>query len=274
MRQIIINILLIALLAMAFPFHTSGNVKQIDFNYPQDVSKEALADLDKAMKVGDGQETVNALVRYSIAQSGISQENMPKIIDQIETVIKKEKQPHVRALLNYFEALIYNGYCDRYGWGRKRNNPVEEMPTDVTEWDRSQFERKIMELCDKSLADMEALKQVPVTSLPKVLVYNDLGATYVPTLFEFMTIKNLDLLRGIEDADPICRSLKERWLKETEGNVPAHIYAMTNTGKSITKEDYAKYSDSEYCAELLKQISFNDRKERYETLKVYVKRFP
>ena len=274
MRQKIINILLIALLAMAFPFHTSGNVKQIDFNYPQDVSKEALADLDKAMKAGDGQETVNALVRYSIAQSGISQENMPKIIDQIETVIKKEKQPHVRALLNYFEALIYNGYCDRYGWGRKRNNPVEEMPTDVTEWDRSQFERKIIELCDKSLADVEALKQVPVTSLPKVLVYNDLGATYVPTLLEFMSMKNLELLRGIDDADPICRSLKERWLKETEGNVPAHIYAMTNTGKSITKEDYAKYSDSEYCAELLKQISFNDRKERYETLKDYVKRFP
>ena len=273
MKRGLICILLIALLTMAFPIHTSGAGK-VDFNYPQDVSKEALADLEQSLKTGDGQLTVDALVRYSIAQSGISQEKMPDIVNQLETVINKEKQPHIRALLNYFEALVYKSYCDRYGWGRRRNNPVEEMPTDVTEWDRSQFERKIIELCDKSLADLESLKQVPVTSLSKILVYNELGATYVPTLFEFMSIKNLELLRGIDDAEPICSSIKERWLKDTEGNVPAHIYAMNNTGKSITKEDYAKYRDSEYSAELLKQIIFYDRKERYEALKDYVKRFP
>ena len=273
MKRGLICILLIALLTMAFPFHTSGAGK-VDFNYPQDVSKEALADLEQALKTGDGQLTVNALVRYSIAQSGISQDNMPKIVDQIETVIKKEKQPHIRALLNYFEAIIYSSYCDRYGWGRNRSNPVEEMPTDVTEWDRNQFELKIIQLVEKSLTDLESLQRVPVNTLPKILVYNELGATYVPTLQEFLLMKDLELLDEMDAATPLCKTIKERWLKSTEGNVPAHIYALTHTGQYITKDVYTQYQDNEFCAELLKHISFYDRKERYETLKDYVKRFP
>ena len=49
---------------------------------------------------------------------------------------------------------------------------------------------------------------------------------------------------------------------------------MTNTGKSITLEDYKKYQDSEYCALLLKQLYFPERKDRYQALQDYVKRFP
>ena len=57
MKKHILYTLLTALLAMAFPFHSSGIVKPVDFNYPKNVSKEALSDLDKALKDGDGQMT-------------------------------------------------------------------------------------------------------------------------------------------------------------------------------------------------------------------------
>ena len=167
---------------MAFPFNSSGSTKEIDFNFPQDVSKQALTDLDKALKAGDGQQTVDALVRYSVAQSGISQDNMADIVSRIDAVIDKEKQPHIKALLYHLEALIYQGYRDRYASWSDRNNPVEETPTDVSEWDRRQFDKKIAELIEKSLADPAALKAVAVTSLPEIIRCNELGATYVPTL--------------------------------------------------------------------------------------------
>ena len=53
MKQTIIHILSIVLLIMAFPFSSSGNNREVDFNFPQDVSKEALADMDKALKGSD-----------------------------------------------------------------------------------------------------------------------------------------------------------------------------------------------------------------------------
>lgn len=238
--------------------------KVIDFNYPQDVSKKALADLDKAFKSGDGELTVDALVRYGIAQAAISQENMPDIISHIETAIAKEKRPHFKALLYYFEALVYQSYRERYAsWSRE--NPEGEEPADVSEWDRSQFDTKILELIRQSLANPEALKQVAVTSLPNIIKCNELGATYVPTLNEFMIMKDIELLKNIDgiDVDPMKDALKNQWVDDTQGNVPAHIYAITATGKHRTAEEYAKYQDSEYCALLLDYISFGSDKEEY-----------
>ena len=277
MRQRIIYLIFTVLITMAFPFHSSGIEKEIDFNFPQDVSKNALSDLNRALKAGDGELTVDALVRYSIAQSGISQDNMPDIIARLEQVINKEKQPHIKALLYHLEALIYRGYRDRFaGWG-SRNNPVGEEPTDVSEWDRRQFDVKILELASKSLSDREALKQVAVTSLPNIIKCNELGATYVPTLNEFMLMKNIELLNSMTsdiETEPLIQAMESQWLDETADNAPAHIYAICDIGEYLSKEEFMKYQDSEYCALLLDRTSFGDDKETYKALQDYVKRFP
>ena len=274
MKQLFYHILFSAILIMAFPFDSSGANKDVDFNFPQDVSRDALSDLNKALKSGDGQQTVDALIRYSIAQSGISQDNMADIVEKIESVIKKEKRPEYKALLYYFEAMVYQSYRDEYARWAKRNNPEGEEPTDVSEWDRHQFDVKIAELLHKSLEDPEALSRVPVTSLPDIIKCNKLGATYVPTLQEFMLMKNIDVFRDMIGYEPACQMLMDRWQLSTEGNVPAHIYAMTQSGKSISLDDYNKYSDNEYSALLLDQVSFSDDKEGYKVYKDYVQRFP
>ena len=260
---------------MAFPFHSSGSGKTIDFNFPQDVSKNALTDLDAALKSGDGQQTVDALVRYSVAQSGISQDNMADIVSRIETVINKEKQPHIRALLTHLEALVYKGYRDRYARWSDRNNPVEEVPADVSEWDRKQFDKKIAELIEKSLSEPAALKQVAVTDLPEIIQCNELGATYVPTLHEFMLMKGKEMLEQSDlDDDNLVERIKADWLAATEDNVPAHIYALTQNQPSIPIETYRQYQDNEHCACLLSNMSWENDKVQYKTLKEYVERFP
>ena len=258
---------------MAFPFNTLGN-KVIDFNFPQDVSKQALDDLNKALKTGDGQQTVDALVRYSIAQSGISQDNMPDIIKKIESVSNKEKRPEFKALLYYFEAMAYKGYYNRSARWSNRNNPVGEEPADISEWDSKQFETKIKELLVKSLAEPEALKQIPVTSLPDIIKCNELGAIYVPTLYEFLLIKNLEMFQDMPDSEIICPHIEERWLLATEDNIPAHIYALTSSGRSISLDDYKKYQDNEFSGLLLENVYTYDSKEFYRILKEHVERFP
>ena len=276
MKQTIIHILTIVLLFMAFPFHSSGSEKEINFNFPQDVSTQALADLDKALKGSDdGQLLVDALVRYSIAQSGISQDNMADIVSRIETVAGKEKRPHIRALLYHLEAMVYKGYRDRYtGWS-DRNNPAEEVPEDISEWDRQQFDQKITELVEKSLAEPDALKAVAVTSLPDIIKCNKLGATYIPTLHEFMLMKGKEMLdHTMTDNEDVKKRINSDWLTSTEDNVPAHIYALTQIQSPITLETYRKYQDNEHSFQLLHYTTWAGDKERYHVLKEYVERFP
>ena len=264
------------LMIMASPFNSMGKDKKvIDFNYPQDVSKEALADLDKALKSGNGQLTVDALVRYSIAESGISQDNMPDIVERLDQVIAKEKQPHIKALLYYFEALVYQGYRDRYARWSDRNNPVGEVPADVSEWDRKQFDKKITELIEKSLAEPEALKAVAVTSLPEIIECNELGATYVPTLHEFLLMKCMEMLQSMnDDNEDLQERIKADWLATTEGNVPSHIFALVSTSQKDIKAEYERYRDNEHCAYLLNYVTFDDNKAKYAELKDYLQRFP
>ena len=260
---------------MAFPFHSSGSPKEIDFNFPQDVSKNALTDLDAALKTGDGQQVVDALVRYSVAQSGISQDNMADIVTRIETVIDKEKQPHIRALLYHLEALVYKGYRDRYARWSDRNNPVEETPADISEWDRSQFDKKIAELIEKSLAEPQALKAVAVTSLPEIIQCNELGATYVPTLYEFLLMQGMEMTHQIvREDDTQVERIKADWLAATEGNVPAHIYALRQIKPSIPIETYRQYQDNMHCGYLLSNMTWESDKVKYKTLQEYVERFP
>jgi len=273
MKRQAIHLILIVFIAMAIPFHATAN-NYVDFNFPKDVSQNALNDLNKALKSGNGQQTVDALVRYSIAQSSISQDNMPEIVSRIDAVIAKEKQPHIRALLYHLEALAFESYRDRYAGWRDRNNPAEELPADFSEWDRKQFNHKIIELIDLSLTDVEALKATPVTSLPGIIKYNELGATYVPTLLEFMYQHSLDLLIGDDDAVALQRIIKDQWTSATQDNAPAHIYALVQTGQNINLEVYRKYQDSEYCAKLLDRLSLYDDKEMYKLLNEYVTRHP
>ena len=276
MKQTIIHILSIVLLIMAFPLNSSGDNREIDFNFPQDVSKEALADIDTALKGSDdGQLLVDALVRYSIAQSGISQDNMADIVSRIETTINKEKRPHIKALLYHLEALVYKGYRDRYSRWSDRNNPVEEVPKDISEWDRQQFDKKITELIEKSLAQPDALKAVAVTSLPGIIKCNKLGATFVPTLHEFLLMMGKEMLSSLGiDNEELKERVKTDWLATTQDNVPAHIYALTQTQPTITLETYKQYQDNECCAYMHDFMSWENNKEHYKVLKDYLARFP
>ena len=179
-------------------------------------------------------------MRYGIAQSGISQDNMPGIIDQLEKVIKKEKRPTYKALLYLFEAMVYDGYCDRYASYRDRNNPVEQTSTDVSEWSREQFEGKILQLLSKALENPEALKEIPVYSMPDILVYNDLGVLYTPTLLEFMSRECYDMLGSNRFGNSLREQIKDRWLETTQDNMAAHSVLIALVGIGLATVMYLK----------------------------------
>ena len=197
--------------------------------------------------------------------------DMPEVVKRLESTIAKEKKPHIKALLYYFEAMVYQGYCNRYARRSDRNNPIEEIPADVSEWDRNQFNKKIAELVEKSLAEPEALKAVAVTSLPGIIECNELGATYVPTLFEFLSMKSLELLK---DNDELIDRIKTDWLNVTDGHDAPNMYAVIQTGKGDLRAAYDRYRDSEHNALLLPKLSFDDNKQKYAELKQYLQRFP
>lgn len=254
---------------MGFFSFSAHSQDEPDFDYPQEVSKDALAQLKKAQKSGDGQMMVDALVRYSIAKGKVSQEAMDTIITQIEDVKKKEKRSDYKAILNFLEACVFESYRDAYGMG-DRKNAVDEAPAnDYTEWDTEQFNNKIKELIHAALADEEYLKQCPIGNYSKIFIDGDeMGAVYVPTLFQALCVHCFPLTND----DVLEKELENRWINSCTKGSPEWMYAMTERVEYDNPfEEYKKYKDNEHSALFLLKSSPTDH---YVDFKEYVNRFP
>ncbi|MBR1726813.1 MAG: hypothetical protein IJ724_09245, partial [Muribaculaceae bacterium] len=238
----------------------------VDFNYPQDVSKTALTDLDKALKGGDGKLVVDAIVRYSLAQSGISQDNMPEIVKRIESSVQQEKRPEYRALLHYFEACVFNAYLERYGLHDRENPDAEIAPDDYTEWDYAMFHNKIDQLLRQALSQPEELKRHPISEFDGIITCDEHGALLVPTLYQFLCQRAKELT----DNETFSQEIATAWKQSVAGNIPAYIYACLEN-HADTKALYEQFKDNEHCGMALCN-TYDD--EMYSAFKDYVARFP
>ena len=247
--------------------HGAARDKVVDFNYPQDVSKTALADLEQALSGGDGRLVVDAVVRYSIAQSGISPDNMSEIVSRIESTAQQERRPEYRALLHYFEASVFKAYRDRYGiWDRE--NPDEEADSDdYSTWDHARFNQKIDALLHAALSQPDELQRHPVTEFEGILRYDEQGARLVPTLYQFLCQQAQEL----SDDSQLDQDIATGWKQSVEGNVPAYIYACLNTGGSA-KKLYEQFKANEHCGLALRETYTDEA--LYSAYKDYVARFP
>lgn len=144
-----------------------------DFRYPKTVAKTAESDLKAALKSQDGEGAVDALVRYSLAWSMISEEHLTEITTRIEQVANQSTTPaDIRALLLHLDARVCYGHPSHW-------------------LDLSQ---RIDSLCRESLRDLEYLAQCPLTQYGRII---DLGSNpdsqeakeglrLLPTLAEFL----------------------------------------------------------------------------------------
>ena len=260
MRQILTLLVVTIMGLLPFSLHGAAKDKVVDFNYPQDVSKNALADLENALKSGDGRLVVDAIVRYSIAQSGISEENMGDIVSRIESTLQQEKRPEYRALLNYFEACVFREYHLRYGvWDRE--NPDEDVEADdISTWDDASFGKKINELQCAALSQPEELKRHPITEFEGIIRYDEQGALLVPTLYQFLCLQCGN--------DSVVGNL---WRQSVVDNIPAYIYACLRTGGNAEKL-YKQFKDNEHCGLALRETYVDE--DLYAAYKDYVARFP
>ncbi len=255
------------LLAMsALPM--AAAVQKPDFNYPQTVSKNADADLNKALRSGDGEKAVDALVRYSIAQSMISRENMSRIVSRIDSVKRVERRPQFKSMLCYFEALVLMRYSDN------GSLPVKEAeggrPADYTEWTKNQFNAVADSLIMESVANESALKAHKLSEFGTIISNNtDDARLYCPTLLDFM----LQCGSRLTASGTLRQKLLERRVAvNTKGSAPYMAASLECPYDAL--ELYRDNKDSEYSALVLLNANINDNAKEYAALQEYALKFP
>lgn len=175
----------------------SRGVKTPDFAYPRTVIKQSDKILSSAMRNGDDKTIVRSLLDYALAGSAIGNENIPKGIAKIDSVMGVSNDPVLRGMLSMLEAYIYNNVYAMNRWVYdQRNSPLEPVPADYDEWSGEQFRHRIESLLDVAIADSTALRAVPLRDYKGVITQDRQTEVYYPTLYDFVASQALTILEG------------------------------------------------------------------------------
>ncbi|MEG2218859.1 MAG: hypothetical protein RRY02_04980, partial [Muribaculaceae bacterium] len=200
---------ILALSLFAFILSTSINVNgskdyEPDFEYPLNVITHADSTLNIALRAGDTNEVIASLIQYSIAKSSISEENVPSVIMRVDSIAAIEKVASTKAILYSLEAEMYSSYYRKNMYkNRNRDNNTDSIPSDITEWNKEQFSDKIFSLIKESLIDKKVLQNTLVATYKGVIEYNEVGAIFRPTIYDFIAYRAMEILYQFSDDRPV-----------------------------------------------------------------------
>ena len=245
----------------------------VDFAFPRKVSAEALTQLDKALKSGDGNAVVDAMIRYSIAQSSISKQSIDTIVPRIEQLAVKEKRADIKALLYHLEARVLGQYYAKYG---AQSQVVDTLPERFELWSKSQIKDKINELMRLSVKDEKALLAKPLSKYAGLISEDPQGI--FPSLYHFLALEGYKFTRDDEILTSLlanCEPGSEVHMEVIRNSLssPVHLAATGATSRYAVAISYLeKYIDKESAGALLRDIDLSDK--AISLCEEYVSRFP
>ena len=198
MRTLIsISLFLISITGFSVQLSAKKNIEP-DFAFPQEVSQQAEENLKQALKENDGNAVVRSLIDYSIAKSLINTDSIQSIINKIEQVVVKEKNPCTKALLNTLLCQIYSSlYSSDALTIERRANINAGTPLDIAEWSKKDFEERIFALCDEALTDADVLKKAKLIDYRDIIKQNSLTPIYYPTLYDFVASSLIEYIHEL-----------------------------------------------------------------------------
>lgn len=174
-----------------FSFSRAQKAPAPDFAFPKQATKQAEKDLTAALASGDGQATVDALIRYGIAQIAIDEANFPDVIAKVEQVAKDEKSAVTRSLLNLLTGDLYKAYYDQNSYNLDQRTTVADGGSDTTLWSGQQLQERVRELYVAALSTPNELKAARLADYSKILTGDKTTAIFYPTLFDFASVHAL-----------------------------------------------------------------------------------
>ncbi len=185
-----------------------------DFAFPEKATKEAEKDLSEALRTGNGIATVNALVRFGIAQKLIDDDNLEDVVKKIESIENNENNAITKSLLNTLLIEVYNGiYSSDRRIFDERQIPLQPYPQKIEEWSGEQFKMKINSLIIKALSHSQQLKSEPMGKYSSIIDSDRLSQQYYPTLYDFTAYRAISTLQMINSGN---YELGEKWLSPDE----------------------------------------------------------
>lgn len=282
MRRLIIIISLLFFAAHLSATSLEKN-KMPDFNYPKTVVANAEENLKSALRDGNREATIKYLVQTSLAQSMVTSDNAQQLIGRIDSIAQVQHDALTRSIIYYFEAKMLSSYYSRNSYTISERKTLADA-TNMDEWSKEQFESKVIELLQKSLAEKEVLINTKISDLGDIINYNENTGILYPTMYDMICWQSIDNLSSFSGSQTkkmttrIFASLKAVHAKNYGPYINATIKELQNEDRlyiDTLKTIYNKYiqlTDMAYLA--ITGFSGENSVQRYSIYQDFIKRYP
>lgn len=251
---------------------------------------EKLQPFENINASSDGQELVDALIKYSIAESNKPDADIDSIVNRVDSYAENETRPDIKALLYYLSAKILFGYTMKYSSAENFNlydfynesQESDDRPSSIKECNFTQLNNLLEEYVKMSLLDENELLSRPLSNYSKII---DLGSNICPSLYHFLALEgyNLvthddDILKALLDNCEPGSAFHMQVILRTANRFSAKIYAELLDRPYVVEEMgviqgyYDKFEDNENCGALLESMPMGSA--MFYQYEEYLSRFP
>lgn len=177
---------------------------------PRTVMNNARAALDAALKSGDSQAVIEALVQESVARIAIDADSVQSVADRVEQVIRLCDNEVDKSVLSVFLADIYMQYYAENSY-LMRDRSYIAGNEDIATWNSRNFSEVTDSLCRRALMPERQLQSTPISQYETVMQVVDGGLPeekalecvrmFMPTMYDFVASQAIRLYRYIAEME-------------------------------------------------------------------------
>lgn len=171
--------------------------EKVDEIQKDDLPKSALLVVDgilnTAIKEGNTQQVIKALIYKNKFNLEISKDNDNQIFADLEDLLMKTTNVADESLLHSMLAQLYLDYMNDHLWEiNQRTALVDYVPKDMKEWSRNIFERKALSHLTESVHNQNELLAIRTKSYSDIINIGVDSERLFPTLYDFLMDRAID----------------------------------------------------------------------------------
>ena len=190
---------------------------------PKSASEVVNTILKQAVRDKNSPQMIKALIHQGKYDLSIDMENDTMMFHSLKEMLQSTNDVVGQAVINSMLAELYLDYYRKDSWSvNQRTQLADFVPADMKEWTKNNFYDKVMMHANASLSAKGKLEKVEVKTYEAVVNLYEDSREFYPTMFDFLALRALDILKGMDSDQDLSRALSKAGIDKKA------LFATTN----------------------------------------------
>ncbi len=182
---------------------------------PKSASDVVNTILKQAVDDKNSPQIIKALIHQGKYDLAIDMENDTLIFYNLKQMLTSTNDIVEKAVINSMLAELYLQYYNKDRWTiDQRTQLADFVPADIKEWTKNNFFDKVVLHANASLSEQSKLEKTEVRTYATVVNLKKDSRDFYPTMFDFLAMRALDLLKEVDDNKDLSRSLSKAGIEK------------------------------------------------------------